>query len=149
MDLLRAAVKAEIKGSPTKSGFFARGAEKYDSTDWNRDPVMSWTRLALRVFFVLDAARNQTLLLELKDLANTPTGPIHEEANNKLGVTRLQVLSRNTLSPSKATKHTQGLEPFTCNHRTLLPRGGRTFWWTCRMCTSRWPRQQGEFLLED
>ena len=148
MDLLKSAVKSEIRGSPGKV-VSSPGAEKYDITDWSRGPLTSWRRLMSRLLLVLDAARNQTLLLELKELANVEGGPTHIESNNKLGVTRLQILTRAPLSPSKAPRHTQGLEQGTCSRKKLLARGGRTFWWTCRMCTARWPREQGEFLLED
>ena len=69
------------------------------------------------------------------------------EASFKRVVTRTELFLRPKLAPGKSTRDQQGLLPASeCRHREIVRRGGKTFWFTCKGCNSRWPREQDEHL---
>ena len=115
-----------------------------------RDTEESWRRVALRLLFLQDLARRQVVLTELKDLMLNTRVP-HESTSTHpatLAVPRVEILMRQQLKLSKSLRHNV-TPPDECAHRWLLPRGGRTKWFTCRMCGSRWPRTDNEYCFED
>ncbi len=113
---------------------------------WPRSSEESWHRLALRVMLVMEAARLQTIVLELTTLE--PNRLKEEEVDDPekktvLWVSRTEVLSRLPLKPSKTLRQII-ISPDECRDSWLIARGGRTFWCTCSKCLMRWPRTKGE-----
>ena len=112
-----------------------------------------WRRMALRSFMIISAARWQAALLEIHELPSRRMDPFWEDVQGGDGaptvvlLSRAQVFARPMLPRSESVKHIT-LTPEECGsqHRELLPRGGRTFWFTCKACGSRWPRSREERL---
>ena len=93
--------------------------------------------MLIRAWYVLQAAHTQAFLSSL-----TALEPRHRmlivSGPEILLVTKAEVFNRPQLEPSKAL-HSQVRARDQCVHETLLPRGGKTYWWTCRWCGTRWP----------
>jgi len=69
------------------------------------------------------------------------------EVSFKREISRTELLMRPKLAPGKSNRDLQGLIPVSeCRHREIVRRGGKTFWFTCKGCNSRWPREQDEHL---
>jgi hypothetical protein len=150
MELLRGAVELELKERKAKKA--AKKKDEDVTIISDRDPVESWRRVGIRVLWVVQAARTQAVLLELKTLP-PPTYPIDEMDSDEnvtgknLGITRAQLLARQRLSDSKSLK-TQ--RPTTeCSHRYVAARGGArgARWFSCKTYPMRWQRNDGEYLL--
>ena len=115
-----------------------------------RDPEKCWRRIALRQLLCWQAASLQVLFTEVVDIeprrsSDRTTPPV--EAPTKRTITRTELLLRPKLTPGKSTRDLQGLIPVSeCRHREIVRRGGKTFWFTCKGCNSRWPREQDEHL---
>ena len=118
-----------------------------------RSAEASWRRLALRVFLVTEAARQQVVLNEVIVLAPSKTRLATEAAAAASGkqvtyVTREEVISRPLLTDSKSLK--QVCDPDTCPHPGLWPRGSRkAMWYTCHLCPRRWQRYENEQLIPE
>ena len=115
-----------------------------------RDAEKCWRRIVLRQLLCWQVASLQVLFTEVvdneprrsSDSAAPPT-----EVSFKRVVTRTELLLRPKLAPGKSTRDLQGLIPVSeCRHREIVRRGGKTFWFTCKGCNSRWPREQDEHL---
>ena len=90
---------------------------------------------------------------EIHELPSKRMDPFWEDVQEGEGaptvvlLSRAQVFARPMLPRSESVKHIT-LTPEECapQHRQLLHRGGRTFWFTCKACGSRWPRTREERL---
>ena len=115
-----------------------------------RDPEKCWRRLVLRQLLCWQAASLQVLFTEVVDIEpRRRPGLVQEptELSFKQTVTRTELLLRPQLTPGKSTRDLQGLIPVSeCRHREIVRRGGKTFWFTCKGCNTRWPRQRDEHL---
>ena len=151
MDLLRKAVQNELRQRcrPTKQ-------EQVIDIIGPRSAEESWRRLTLRIHMLLASAKWVAALQELKQIMPKrckPLEPIPMETedgvkNLRIMRTKAQVLARPQLSRSKSLR--VDLDPEgLCQHKRLIRRGGKTFWWACATCPCRWPREQGEFLIDD
>ena len=115
-----------------------------------RDPEKCWRRIVLRQLLCWQAAYLQVLFTEVVDIeprrsSDRTTPPV--EAPTKRTITRTELLLRPKLTPGKSTRDLQGLIPVSeCRHREIVRRGGKTFWFTCKGCNSRWPREKDEHL---
>ena len=113
-----------------------------------RDPEKCWRRIALRLLLCWQAASLQVLFTEVVDIEprrSSESAPT--EVSFKRTITRTELLLRSKLTPGKSTRDLQGLIPVAeCRHREIVRRGGKTFWFTCKGCNSRWPREQDEHL---
>ena len=130
---------------PTDEGRSA-DAELY-SLPLVRDAEKCWRRRVLRQLLCWRVACHQVLLTELVDLEPKKTS---EEAASvsevpRRVVTRTELFLRTKLTPGKSLR--EGFTPVSeCRHREIVRRGGKTFWFTCKGCQSRWPRVQDEVL---
>ena len=153
MDLLRRAVQKELT--------MPKAVVVEDPMEVRMDkdtPEDRWRRVALRCHLILNAARWQAVLLELSDLPNrrfsqrynqdSTWEDLAADTSAYVPVTRAQVFARQMLPRSESVKHML-LTPEECapRHRELIHRGGRTFWFTCKACGSRWPRSREERLV--
>ena len=115
-----------------------------------RDPEKCWRRIVLGQLLCWQAASLQVLFTEVVDIeprrsSEPATAPV--EKSSKRTITRTELLLRPKLTPGKSTRDLQGLIPVSeCRHREIVRRGGKTFWFTCKGCNSRWPRSQDEHL---
>ena len=116
-----------------------------------RDPEICWRRIVLQHLLCWQAAYLQVLFTEVVDIEPrkgsepTPTSA----ATPRRTISRTELLLRQRLPPGKSTRNQQGLLPASeCRHRNdqLVRRGGKTFWFTCKGCNTRWPREQDEYL---
>ena len=113
-----------------------------------RDPETCWRRIVLRQLLCWQAASLQVLFTEVVDIeprrsSEPATAPA--EASLKRTVTRTELLLRPKLTPGKSNRDLQGFIPVSeCRHKEIVRRGGKTFWFTCKGCNSRWPREQDE-----
>ena len=118
-----------------------------------RDPEKCWRRIVLRQLLCWQAASLQVLFTEVVDLEprkSSEPATASVEASSKRTITRTELLLRPKLSPGKSTRNQQGLIPASeCRHREIVRRGGKTFWFTCKGCNTRWPREQDEYLETD
>ena len=115
-----------------------------------RDPEKCWRRIVLRQLLCWQAASLQVLFTEVVDLEprkSSEPATASVEASSKRTITRTELLLRPKQNPAKSTRNQQGLIPASeCRHREIVRRGGKTFWFTCKGCNSRWPREQDEHL---
>ena len=115
-----------------------------------RDQEKCWRRLVLRQLLCWQAASLQVLFTEVVDIeprrtSASTTAPA--EVPFKREISRTELLMRPKLAPGKSNRDLQGLIPvLECRHREIVRRGGKTFWFTCKGCNSRWPREQDEHL---
>ena len=118
-----------------------------------RDPEICWRRIVLRQLLCWQAAYLQVLFTEVVDLEprkGSEPATASVEASSKRTISRTELLLRPQLSPGKSTRNQQGLLPaLECRHRQIVRRGGKTFWFTCKGCNTRWPREQDEHLETD
>ena len=117
-----------------------------------RDTEICWRRLVLRQLLCSQAAYLQVLFTEVVDLEPRRDSGARSstETSTKREITRTELLLRTKLSPGKSTRNQQGLIPASeCRHREIVRRGGKTFWFTCKGCNTRWPREQDEHLEAD
>ena len=117
-----------------------------------RDPETCWRRVVLRQLLCWQAAWARVLFTEVVDIEprRTSEPPGLAEVTTKRIVTRTELLMRTKLTPSKSMRDLAGLIPVSeCRHREIVRRGGKKFWFTCKGCNSRWPREQDEYLAED
>ena len=141
---------------PTRPAAPSTGADTTDadaelfSLPLVRDPEITWRRIVLRQLLCWQAASLQVLFTEVVDIeprrsSEPATAPA--ELSFKRIITRTELLLRPKLTPGKSTRDLQGLIPVSeCRHREIVRRGGKTFWFTCKGCNSRWPREQDEHL---
>ena len=75
------------------------------------------------------------------------TDVIEKRFDPVIKVTREQLLSRKILKPSNSAK-CMFVDATECIHpqQYIADRGGRTFWFTCTRCGTRWPRTEFEKL---
>ena len=114
-----------------------------------RDPEKCWRRIVLRQLLCWQAAYLQVLFTEVVDIeprkGSEPTSTSAETPRRT--ISRTELLLRPQLPPGKSTRNQQGLLPASeCRHREIVRRGGKTFWFTCKGCNTRWPREQDEYL---
>ena len=114
-----------------------------------RDPEICWRRIVLRQLLCWQAAYLQVLFTEVVDIeprkGSEPTSTSAETPRRT--ISRTELLLRPQLAPGKSTRNQQGLLPASeCRHREIVRRGGKTFWFTCKGCNTRWPREQDEYL---
>ena len=149
MDFLRRAAASEVRGTRPKPKEEGSSAAEEFMLDLNRDAEESWRRLGLRVLLAVQAARCQVVLQELAVVtAERNNKQPEQEDSNKYGVPREEILLRIPLAPSKSDK-SRTYTPDQCAHRWLYPRGGKTYWYTCRQCPMRWPRLHKDEYCED
>ena len=137
--------------SPTGADTTDADVEAY-SLPLVRDPELCWRRVVLRQLLCLQVAWTRVLFTEVVDLEprRSSEPPAPTEAPSRRTVPRAELLMRQKLPPSQSTRDLAGLIPVSeCRHREIVRRGGRTFWFTCKGCNSRWPREQDEYLEED
>ena len=109
-----------------------------------------WRRVVLRMWILLSEVRWSTVPAELVAVMPLRLRQELEPEMIRLGVAKSTVLARTRLSDSKATKQLAGNVPEQCQHDTLLPRGGRTLWYTCNQCPARWPRlSKNEYVINN
>ena len=113
-----------------------------------RDPEICWRRIVLRQLLCWQAAYLQVLFTEVVDIeprkGSEPTSTSAETPRRT--ISRTELLLRPQLPPGKSTRNQQGLLPASeCRHREIVRRGGKTFWFTCKGCNTRWPREQDEY----
>ena len=153
MDLLHKAVQNELRQRCRQTKPHEQVIEIIDP----RSADESWRRLTLRAHMLLVSAKWVATLQELKQILPRrckqlePTPMETEDGNIKnlhVKVSKAQVLARPQLSRSKSLRVDLDVEGL-CQHKRLIRRGGKTFWWACATCPCRWPREQGEFLLDD
>ena len=157
MNILREAAKKEIEGSakrkqPTQD-------PDVEIITYPRDPVESWRRLALRSLVVVNIAQKQVMLEELTQVTFEKAS-IPESVEKSIielglrvqqkgvGVTKAEIMLRIPLTPSKCISSAVWLDPNECQHRWLIPRGGKTYWYTCQTCPMRWPREKNEYCCD-
>ena len=117
-----------------------------------RDPELCWRRVVLRQLLCWQVAWTRVLFMEVVDLEprRSSEPPALTEVTSRRMVTRTELLMRPKLNPSRSTRELAGLLSVSeCRHREIVRRGGRTFWFTCKGCNSRWPREQDEYLEQD
>ena len=118
-----------------------------------RDPEKCWRRMVLRQLLCWQAASLQVLFTEVVDIEprkSSEPATASVEASSKRTITRTELLLRPRLNPGKSTRNQLGLLPASeCRHREIVRRGGKTFWFTCKGCNTRWPREQDEYLEAD
>ena len=150
MDLVRRAAQLEVKGPPVVK----RAEEEVEDTDFlaTRDANESWRRLVLRALVVTQAARFTVLASEFRELglkkASDKSKIDVQDLSGRVAVPRVQIILRTPLTLSKSVKQ-MAMMPDECDHQWLMPRGGKTYWFACRMCPMRWPRQEGEYCQEE
>ena len=115
-----------------------------------RDPEKCWRRIVLRQLMCWRVAFLQALLTDVVDIeprkSSDLLAPPPEESLKRV-ITRTELFLRHKLAPSKSMRDQQGLLPASeCRHREIARRGGKMFWFTCKGCNSRWPREQDEHL---
>ena len=131
---------------PTAAGS-SLDAELY-SLPLVRDAEKCWRRVVLRQLLCWRVACHQVLLTELVDLEPIPVGEAAASASEepkRRVVSRTELFLRTKLKPGTSLR--EGFIPVSeCRHREIVRRGGKTFWFTCKGCQSRWPREQDEVL---
>ena len=116
-----------------------------DAEDKAEKAEAFWRRVFLRMLLAMRAAMIQETLVSISDLPSRRPDPTANDQEPKMITSRTELLLRTQLSRSKAIKYTF-IEPENCRHTNLVGHGGKTFWWTCKACGSRWPRIPGEII---
>ena len=155
MAMLKDKVKRVWKGDPApKRSARTEETEEYDmgvSDVWIRDPQESWRRVILRAMYLAVQVHWEGLFEELlATTRNREDRMIAPTIENVKLVTRGEIMMRESLSRSKAKEIM--LEVAECTHQLIYfkARGGKTKWWTCTGCGSRWPRfDLEELAVED
>ena len=112
-----------------------------------RDAEKCWRRIVLRQLLCWQVASRQVLLTELIDIEPKRTSETSWalEGAPRRTISRTELFLRTRLPQGKSLR--EGFVPASeCRHREIVRRGGKTFWFTCRGCNSRWPREQDEYL---
>ena len=154
MRILQEAAKKEIVGTGQKKakGKTSSDVDIIEVSD--RDPTAGWRRLGIRALAVVNMAQKQVMIQELAqvtiekasipdDMAKTP-----KAKQQGVGVTKAEIMLRTPLKPSKAFYRVGSFDAKECQHRWLVPRGGKTHWYTCRTCPMRWPREKDEYCKD-
>ena len=134
-----------------------------DAQPPKRNVLNSWRRILLRANVLKEAAALQATFIELSALVSRrtlpPRMPRPVRMDEQVGIqllTREEVIIRDRLSDSQTNKTLR--EPEECQHlsgffdrgsggkRTSGQQSG-TYWFTCRDCTARWPREHWERSL--
>jgi hypothetical protein len=116
-----------------------------------RDMTIAWKRMTMRMLITRDTASmcllDKELYMTALDKQDEFIASVHEQVELGTVVTRAEVLLRKQLTRSTG-KHRQ-IDQSECPHHMLdlKCRGGKTHWWSCEGCGSRWPRAAGEDLV--
>ena len=123
-----------------------------------RDPGEGWRRMVLRALLLNHGGQTQTTFTELRYLSmnrsgaessttRTPTdGKKYPfEIINGVKVYPFEIILRDRLPDSKDMRRCRN-NPDECDHSRMKSCGGQTFWFACRNCPARWPREQHEVL---
>ena len=113
-----------------------------------RDPEESWRRVALRMSWVIRAGEAQALLASLPLLREKEPHPDEQPPKNLKkvhSITRDELFSRTPLPDSNSLRNP--LTKDECSHRFIHARGGKSFWFACASCPSRWPRTDAMEIL--
>lgn len=143
MDFINRAARAEVQEKTCPEGIEIIQVEE------SRNAEASWRRLGLRALVAIQTARAGVVLTEVRDVTVNPKKyetPV-QDLSGQRGVSRAEILMRPPLTPSKSLRSSAS-ETEACAHRWIMARGGKTFWFTCRMCPMRWPRAEGEYCQE-
>ena len=118
---------------------------------WIREPLESWRRLVLRAMYLAVQVHWEGLFEELlATVRNREDRMLVPTIENATLVTRGEIMMRQELTRSKGKDILLDIED--CSHQLIYfkARGGKTKWWTCTGCGSRWPRFDLEQLaVED
>ena len=158
MNILRQAAQQEIKGTVRKPKPAEDTSGDVDIiTISDRNPEHGWRRMALKALAVVSVAQKEVMLQELMQ-SSLEKEAIPEELfekkkgkkqQNGIPVKKVEIMMRPCLTPSKSFSRIGSMDPKECQHRWLVPRGGKTYWWTCRTCPMRWPRSKDEFCCDE
>ena len=107
----------------------------------------------LHVHLLLEAVWLQATMRELKVLVpmrlqqNGRDMDLEFMGPGKERVSRAEVLSRPRLPNSQSVRVDFNVDNL-CVHSQLRKRGGKTYWYACRHCPCRWPRDPMEDLVD-
>ena len=115
-----------------------------------RDPEEGWRRMALRALLLNHGLKACTAFAELRYVSMNGSRAESSTARASLDPTGVKVypfeiILRDRLPDSKDMRRCRN-NPDECDHSRMKSCGGQTFWFACRNCPARWPREQHEVL---